>query len=126
MKPRVLLVEDDADIRVLFGLAFRGAGFTVQEATDGLEAIAALQLDTFDAIVLDLSMPRVDGVSALDTFKIMRNGAGVPVITVTALDDPAIEKRALEAGAAVFMRKPVTPQQVVDAVRGQIALSEKR
>jgi DNA-binding response OmpR family regulator len=125
MKPRVLLVEDDADIRALFGLAFREAGFTVQEAIDGLDAIAALQLDTFDAIVLDLSMPRVDGVSALDTFKVMRNGADVPVITVTALDDPAIEKRALEGGAALFMRKPVTPQQVVDAVREQIALSGK-
>ncbi|HEX8236679.1 MAG TPA: response regulator [Abditibacteriaceae bacterium] len=125
MKPRVLLVEDDADIRVLFGLAFREAGFSVQEATDGLEAIAALQLDIFDAIVLDLSMPRVDGVSALDTFKIMRNGADVPVITVTALDDPAIEKRALEGGAAVFLRKPVTPQQIVDAVREQIAIRGK-
>jgi two-component system KDP operon response regulator KdpE len=93
----------------------------VQEASDGLEAISALQLDTFDAIVLDLSMPRVDGVSALDTFKIMRNGADVPVITVTALDDPAIEKRILEGGASVFLRKPVTPQQVVDAVNEQIA-----
>jgi DNA-binding response OmpR family regulator len=124
MKPRVLLVEDDADIRVLFGMAFREAGFSVQEATDGLEAIAALQLDTFDAIILDLSMPRVDGVSALDTFKVMRNGADVPVITVTALDDPAIKKRALESGAAVFLRKPVTPQQLVDAVREQIAIRQ--
>jgi DNA-binding response OmpR family regulator len=124
MKPRVLLVEDDADIRVLFGMAFREAGFSVQEATDGLEAIAALQLDTFDAIILDLSMPRVDGVSALDTFKVMRNGADVPVITVTALDDPAIKKRALESGAAVFLRKPVTLQQLVDAVREQIAIRQ--
>jgi two-component system response regulator MprA len=123
MKPRVLLVEDDADIRVLFGLALREAGFMVGEASDGLEAIAALQADEFDAIVLDLSMPRIDGVSALDTFKIMRNGERVPVIAVTALDDPEVEKRTMESGAAIFLRKPVTPQQVIEAVRSQLQQS---
>ena len=116
MKPRVLLVEDDADIRVLFGLAFREAGFTVQEASDGLEAIAALQLDTFDAIVLDLSMPRVDGVSALDTFKIMKNGQNIPIIAVSALDDPAVEERTLESGAVAFLHKPLTARELLDAL----------
>lgn len=117
MKPSILFAEDDADIRILFCLAMRDAGFAVKEASDGLEAIAALQVEEFDAIVLDLSMPRIDGVAALDTFRVMRNGQRVPVIVVTALDDPAVEKRAMDGGAAAFLRKPVTPQQVVETVR---------
>lgn len=124
LNPRVLLVEDDSDIRMLFRLALTDAGFVVKEAVDGLEAIGLVQVEEFDAILLDLSMPRIDGVSALDTFKIMRNGQTVPIIAVTALDDPAIEKRALEAGAVAFLRKPVTPQKVVDTVREHLLKDE--
>ncbi len=124
LNPRVLLVEDDSDIRMLFRLALTDAGFVVKEAVDGLEAIGLVQVEEFDAILLDLSMPRIDGVSALDTFKIMRHGQTVPIIAVTALDDPAVEKRALEAGAVAFLRKPVTPQKVVDTVREHLLKDE--
>ncbi len=124
LNPRVLLVEDDSDIRMLFRLALTDAGFIVKEAVDGLEAIGLVQVEEFDAILLDLSMPRIDGVSALDTFKIMRHGQTVPIIAVTALDDPAIEQRALEAGAVAFLRKPVTPQKVVDTVREHLLKDE--
>lgn len=117
---RVLLVEDDPGIRRVFTLVMQDAGFVVKEARDGLEAIALLQLERFDAIILDLSMPRVDGVSALDTFQLMPNGLGIPVIAVTALDDPAVKQRALDSGAVEFLRKPLPPQRIVDALNQHI------
>lgn len=117
---RVLLVEDDPDIRRMFDLFLRDAGFVVKEAKDGLEAIALLQLESFDAIVLDLSMPRVDGMSALDTFQLMPHGLNIPIIAVTALDDPAVKQRALEAGAVEFLRKPLPPQRLIDALNQHI------
>lgn len=119
---RVLLVEDDPDIRRMFDLSLQDAGFEVKQARDGLEAIAMLQLESFDAIVLDLSMPRVDGMSALDTFQLMPHGLGIPIIAVTALDDPSVKQRALEAGAVEFLRKPLPPQRIIDALNKHIKL----
>jgi CheY-like chemotaxis protein len=121
---KILLVDDDSEIRRYFKMALEGAGFHVTEAQDGLSAIATLQNLHFDAIVLDLSMPRVDGVAALDTFKIMRNGVRVPVITATAFGDEAIEQRALESGAAAFLRKPVPADVLVETV--QRCITESR
>jgi DNA-binding response OmpR family regulator len=120
MALRVLLVDDDTDIRTIFHMAFQAAGFEVREAVDGLNAIGILQIEEFDAIVLDMSMPRVDGVSALDTFRILKNGRTVPVIAVTALDDPVVEKRAMEAGAAALLHKPLSPNDVVAEVQKHI------
>jgi CheY-like chemotaxis protein len=115
-KARILLVEDDQDIRTLFRMTLTSAGYFVREARDGLEAIATLQIEAFDAILLDLSMPRIDGVSALDTFKVMENGQNIPIIAVSALDDPAVEERTLESGAVAFLHKPLTPQELLDAL----------
>jgi len=114
---KVLLVEDDPDMRLLFRLVLQNAGYAVKEAADGLQAIGMLQIEEFDAVVLDICMPRIDGCSALDTFKLMRHGRDTPVIAITALDDPALENRVYEAGAVAFLRKPLAPTQIVEAVR---------
>lgn len=124
MGPKILLVEDDMDLRMLFRLALTGAGFDVKEAADGLEAIGLVQIEEFDGVVLDISMPRIDGCSALGTFRMMRNGRTTPVIVVTALSDPDIEKRVFEAGAVAFLQKPITADVVVDTVRQHVATTQ--
>lgn len=122
---RVLLIEDDDDIRRVFGLALVKEGFVVTEANDGLEALDIVQTEEFDALVLDLSMPRVDGVAMLDTFRTMPSGKKVPIIVVTALDDPAIEQRTMEAGATAFLRKPILPTKVASTVRRHLAARDQ-
>lgn len=118
--PKVLLAEDDADLRTLFRIALQQAGFSVREAGDGLEAIGLVQIEAFDAVVLDISMPRIDGCSALSTFRRLRNGEDVPVVVVTALIDPAIRQRALDSGAVEFLEKPIAPDDLVEAVRRHV------
>jgi CheY-like chemotaxis protein len=122
---RVLLIEDDADIRRVFRLALEREGFTVTEANDGLEALDIVRTQEFDALVLDLSMPRVDGVAMLDRFKTMPSGKKVPIIVVTALDDPALVQRTLEAGATAFLHKPILPAKVASTVRRHLAASDE-
>jgi two-component system chemotaxis response regulator CheY len=107
----------------VFRLALVKEGFAVTEANDGLEALDIVQTEEFDALVLDLSMPRVDGVAMLDSFKTMPSGKKVPIIVVTALDDPAIEERAREAGATDFLRKPILPGKVASTVRRHLEAS---
>ena len=114
---RILLVEDDPDIRTVFRVALMSAGYAVREVVDGLDAIGALQAEAFDMIITDLSMPRVDGVSALDTFALMPNGQNIPIIAVSAVDDPAVEQRTLDSGAVVFLHKPLTARELIDEVR---------
>jgi CheY-like chemotaxis protein len=122
---RVLLIEDDDDIRKVFGLALTKEGFTVTEANDGQEALDIVQKEEFDALVLDLSMPRVDGMAMLDTFRTMPGGKRVPVIVVTALDDPGIEQRTVEAGATAFLQKPILPSKLASTVRRHLTASDE-
>lgn len=119
---RILLVEDDPDIRKMFRMALSAAGYGVREAVDGLDAIGALQAEAFDLIITDLSMPRVDGVSALDTFSLMPNGQNIPIIAVTAVDDPAVEQRTMDSGAIAFLHKPLTARELLDEVRKYLPL----
>jgi CheY-like chemotaxis protein len=118
--PKILLVDDETDIRMLFRLALQNAGFTVKEASDGLEAIGQLQVEEFDGVVLDISMPRLDGVSAIDTFKIMRHGRNVPVIIMTALSDPQLKQRALDKGAVAYLVKPIAPDELVQTLHQHV------
>lgn len=117
MASKILVVDDDTDLRGIFRLALEHSGFFVKEASDGLTAIGMVQLEEFDLVILDIAMPRIDGCAALDTFRRMRNGRSVPIVVVTALNEPGLEERVLKHGAVVFLQKPITPVQLVTAVR---------
>jgi CheY-like chemotaxis protein len=123
--PKVLLVEDDADIRKVFRFALMSEGFAVTEASDGLEALHIVQGEEFDAVVLDLSMPRMDGASMLDRFRTMAGGKQVPIVIVSALDDPAVEERMMQIGATAFLRKPILPAKVASTVRRHLAARDE-
>lgn len=123
MSAKILLVDDENDIRMLFRLALQNAGYIVKEAADGLEAIGMVQVEAFDAVVLDISMPRLDGVSAIETFRSMRNGQTVPVIVITALSDAEIKRRAFEKGAVDFLVKPISPVDLIEALKRHVVTS---
>ena len=123
--PKILLVDDETDIRMLFRLALQNAGFSVKEASDGLEAIGQLQVEEFDGVVIDISMPRLDGVSAISTFKSMRHGRDVPVIVMTALSDPVIKKKAFDQGAVAYLVKPLAPDDLVQALHQHVVNKAK-
>ncbi|MGH7305241.1 MAG: response regulator, partial [Candidatus Rokuibacteriota bacterium] len=113
---RVLIADDDADVREVLVESFRDAGFDVLEAANGLEALLCVKRDRPDAVVLDLMMPRLGGVEALR--RIHAFNPGIRVFVVTGALDPELQHRAAAAGAAGVFSKPVLPSTLVAALSG--------
>jgi CheY-like chemotaxis protein len=113
----VLIVDDSADARALYGEYLEFCGFRVATARDGMEAVFQAQQDVPDIIIMDLSMPRLDGWEAIRQLKAHPRTAGIPVIAVSAYANREAVERVREAGAEVCLSKPCLPSQVARAIR---------
>ena len=102
---RVLLVEDDLILGDGIRAGLRMDGFTVDWVRDGVQAALALETETFSLLVLDLGLPRRDGLEVLA--EVRRRGLELPVLVLTARDTTADRVRGLDAGADDYMVKPV-------------------
>ena len=103
----VLIVDDDETVRDLTRHALEQEGFTVEEAADGAQAVAAFARSQPDMVLLDVDIPHMDGFSVLTTFQAMPGGASVPVVMMTGLDDADSINRAYQVGATDFITKPL-------------------
>jgi CheY-like chemotaxis protein len=108
---RVLIVDDDRDVRELLVESFRLSGFNVVAAANGLEALLYVKREQPDAVVLDLMMPRLGGVEALK--RIRSYNPGIRVLVVTGNIDPELQRQATAAGAAGVFTKPVSAATLV-------------
>jgi two-component system chemotaxis response regulator CheY len=113
---RVLIVEDDADLRRMFRTALQFAGYDVSEAGDGLEALRAFDRDGFDLLVLDLGLPVMSGQTVLQEIAAQAHTRDVPVVVVTGTPGP----HDLPAASCV-LTKPVSAERLVGIVRRCIA-----
>ncbi|WP_066939712.1 response regulator [Microtetraspora fusca] len=113
---RVLLVDDDALVRAGLSMMLDGAaGITVvAEAADGQEAITATDAHAPDVVLMDLRMPRVDGITA--TRRLRARARPPEVIVLTTFDTDENVLHALRAGAAGFLLKDTSPPQIVEAI----------
>ena len=110
----VLLVEDDAPIRLLVAEFLEMVGYRVEGATDGAEALERMRQDRPDAVVLDLQMPVLDGWSLLRTRRETPELAEVPVVVMSALDDASTTVAGL--GVQRCLRKPFDLDQLAAAL----------
>ncbi len=109
----ILVAEDDADTRLLIQRVLENQGYAVTTAADGVEALAHLSARSFDLILSDLSMPKLDGLKLME-MKAQKH-IDTPVIFFTAQADA--EAQALELGAADYIKKPVSKDVIVTRVR---------
>jgi DNA-binding response OmpR family regulator len=116
-RPLVLLAEDDDDVRMLAELVLRREGFEVTAVSDGEAALAAAAEQTPAAAVLDVSMPRMDG---LETARRLREGEAtrhIPIMLLTARVTEADRERGREAGVDAQLDKPFSPAVLARRVR---------
>ena len=125
---RILVVEDEADVREVVKATLQENGYQVIEAADGLEgytaAADAAVAEKPDLIVLDLMLPKLNGFEVLEKLKENSQTSYIPVVILTARGQSQDETRALRAGAADYMTKPWSADELADRVR--IALDQRR
>jgi PAS domain S-box-containing protein len=105
--PRILVVDDDAGARRLTRATLKRAGFDVSEAADGLKALESARDDMPEMVLLDVSMPEMDGFTACAELRRMPGGSRVPVVMMTGLEDVRSIETAFERGATDFITKPI-------------------
>jgi CheY-like chemotaxis protein len=115
--PTVLVAEDSEDARQVLSLALRHRGCRVITAADGREAVETALLAHPDLILMDLHMPRLDGLAAAEQIRAHSELEEVPIIAVTAFDTYGIREAALEAGCQQYLLKPLEPGALERALR---------
>lgn len=122
-KRRVLLVDDDREIVRGVGIRLRAAGYEVLTAFDGQAGLQAAQENRPDAIVLDIRMPVMDGLTMLGKLRECPETRAIPVVVLSASAVAQGKSKALELGARYFLEKPYDPKSLVEAVGSAIAES---
>ena len=110
---RILFVDDLPDTRDVFRLAFGIQGHTTRLAANGREAIEAMKEETFDAVIIDVEMPEMNGFDAVRHMRELGNGGNVPIIMFTAYGDNEAQDKAELAGADLLLHKPILPQELL-------------
>lgn len=115
---KVLIVEDDPRIGAGLAGALREAGFAVDHATDGEDGEFLGQTETYDAVVLDLGLPGMDGISILSAWR--HGGRAMPVLILTAREEWSEKVKGFRAGADDYVTKPFRTEEVVMRLRSLI------
>lgn len=111
---KILIVEDEPSIAEVVSLYLRRAGYRVHVVEDGQQALAALEQNLPDMVVLDLMLPKLDGFSLT---RWIRDRSDIPIIMLTARREESDRIAGLEMGADDYVVKPFSPQELVSRVR---------
>jgi two-component system OmpR family response regulator len=115
---RILVVEDDADLNRQLASALKEAGYAVDSAGDGEEGHFLGDTEPYDAVVLDLGLPVLDGISVLERWR--RAGRTMPVLILTARDRWSDKVQGIDAGADDYVAKPFHIEEVLARVRALV------
>lgn len=122
MKHKILVVDDEEEVRKTIRLQLKGTGLEVVEAEDGKKGIEMLDSEnalTMDAILCDVRMPKVNGVEAISYFR--REYPSIPVIVLTGYPDVKLAVDFLKEGVVEYLVKPVEKSKLVDVITNAIS-----
>ncbi|MEO8334748.1 MAG: response regulator [bacterium] len=120
----VLLVEDNEDNRIIYSTVLRHVGYDVVEADNGVDAVALARSGLPDLILMDISIPGIDGWEATRILRRDPATMSIPIIALTAHALADDRERALQMGFTAYLAKPVEPRTVVAEVRRWLGTGE--
>lgn len=120
MNARILLVEDNDNNRYLAEFLLRRERFVVQTATNGIEALRCAIEHPPDVVVMDIQMPEMDGYETAMEFKKNEQLAHIPLVGVSSFAMPGDRQKAMEAGFAGYIEKPIDATTFVEQVRAYL------
>ena len=112
---RLLVIEDDPDLNRQLATALTEAGYVVDRAFDGEEGHYLGETEPYDAVILDIGLPKMDGISVLEAWR--RAGRAMPVLMLTARDRWSDKVQGFDAGADDYVPKPFSPTELVARIR---------
>lgn len=113
MSKRILVVDDDELILIALGELLRPQGYDVSTEPSPLLALERLQQESFDLLILDVIMPQMDGFELCRRIREMEKHKDTPIIFLTAKSRDQDRERGLEAGANLFLSKPISPERLL-------------
>ncbi|WP_136415249.1 MULTISPECIES: response regulator [Oxalobacteraceae] len=116
MKKTILIVDDSASLRQVVGIALKGAGYDVIEASDGKVALSTLDGRKIHLVISDVNMPNMDGITFVQEMKKLPAYRFTPVIMLTTESQEAKKREGQAAGAKAWVVKPFQPAQMLMAV----------
>ena len=117
MSKRILVVDDEMYIVNILDFTLAGEGWEVISANNGEDALRTLLKVEPDLVILDVMMPRIDGVEVCRAIKAREESADTPVILLSAKDSDRDREKGMEAGADLYLTKPFSPARLVEEIR---------
>jgi two-component system chemotaxis response regulator CheY len=111
--PNVLIIDDSATTRMFYRATLESAGFAVDEAANGFEGLEKTMLAPFDLVIVDINMPKMDGLEFLAELRRREEVRSLPAIVISTQQRAQDRARAHAAGANAYVVKPIDPQALV-------------
>jgi two-component system chemotaxis response regulator CheY len=113
----ILTVDDSASMRQMVSFTLKGAGYTVTEAADGVQALAIAKRQSFDLVITDVNMPNMDGISLIKELRTLPAFRFTPLLMLTTESGADKKQQGKAAGATGWIVKPFNPDQLVKTVQ---------
>jgi two-component system, cell cycle response regulator DivK len=120
MTKRILVVEDQEDLRAILRDLLTASGYTVIEAVDGVEGVTKARSERPDLVLMDIQLPVLDGYDATQQIKALPGLAATPIIAVSSYAMKGDEEKARASGCDGYVTKPYSPIQLLKIIRGYL------
>ncbi len=117
MAKTILAVDDSASIRQMVAFTLKGAGYEVVDAVDGMDGLEKAKARTFNLVLTDQNMPRMDGMTLIKSLRALPQYRTTPILVLTTEASEAMKQAGRAAGATGWLVKPFDPQKLIEVVK---------
>ncbi|SEN07032.1 response regulator [Nitrosomonas marina] len=117
MEKTILTVDDSASIRQMVSFTLKGAGYQVTEAVDGQDALEKAHRQSFNLVLTDINMPRMDGLKLLEKLRDLASYKNIPILMLTTESDDEMKAKGRAAGATGWLVKPFNPESLLEVIK---------